>query len=91
MQSVLESGYDLEGFLLTAKEAASAHFATHEIHEEAMNDNFITNVVNIALMSLKSRFNLTKSQLRTCINRENITAEIICEPKNVTCDPSKTK
>lgn len=91
MHSILESGYDLEGFLLTLKDTANTHFATHEIQEEALQENFIVNVVNSALMSLKSRFNLTKSQLRTCISRENITADSICKPKNVTCDPSKIR
>lgn len=91
MESILESGYNLSGFLLTSKDAANDHFSTHDIDREAMNDNFVVTVVNGALMFLKSRNNLTKSQLRTCILRENITTKAICEPRVVSCDPAKTR
>lgn len=91
MESILETGYDLPGFSLTPKDTAHTHFSTHDIEEEAMNSNFVVNVVNSALMSMKSRYNLTKTQLRTCLSRENITAASVCEPLKVSCDPSKTR
>jgi hypothetical protein len=91
MESILELGYNYSGFSLSPTDAAYTHFSTHDIHHEAMRNNFVATVVNSALVFLKGLKNLTKSQLKTCIVRENITTEIICDPRVVTCDPAKTR
>lgn len=91
MELILESGYDTPGFLQTPSDAAFKHFSTHNIEKEAMSDNLIANVANSALMTMQKRYNLSKKQLRICIDRENITIDSICETKKPTCDPLTTK
>lgn len=91
MESILESGYDIPGFLQTPSDAGFKHFSTHNIEKEAMSDNFIANAANSALMTMQKRYNLSKKQLRICIDRENITIDLICEVRKPTCEPSKTK
>lgn len=85
------SSYDQPGFLLTPTDAAYAHFATHEIAEKAIDDEFTVQVVNDALSTLKNQYNLTKTQLRFCISHENISASSVCQPLTINCDPFTTK
>lgn len=85
------SSFDVPGFLLTPTNAAYTHFATHEIAEKAIDDEFSVQVVNDALLTLKNQYNLTKTQLRLCISHEDISASSVCQPLTINCDPSTTK
>jgi hypothetical protein len=76
---------------LTPKDTAYAHFATHDIDEKALENEFSVQVINKALLSLKNQYNLTKTQLRTCITREKISAKSVCAQLKVNCDPDQTK
>jgi primosomal protein N'' len=87
----LKSLFSLPGFLMTPKEPAFAHFATHDIDERALSFEFTVQVVNKALLAVKNKYNLTKSQLRTCIKRENIHINDFCTPLKIECDPATTK
>ena len=81
---------NISSFLLTPKDPAFVHFSTHDIEEKALSDDFAAQAINRALILLKKSYNLTKSQLRKCIDRENINADSVCEPLQIQCDPTAT-
>lgn len=84
------SSQNIPSYLLTPQDTAYSHFATHAIEEKALSDEFTVQAINRALIFLKTSYNLTKSQLRKCIDRDNINANNLCEPLKVQCDPTTT-
>lgn len=90
MEANLGPIYEASGCSITKNDAAFAHFSTHEIDPEGIEDNQIATFVNTALKALKKEGNYTKSQFKKCLKNQIITPTI-CVPKVATCLPFTTK
>lgn len=89
MEKILTQNVDLDGFTLTDKDSSKVHFSTHTIEQEAIVDNQIATYTNTALMMLKSKWNLTRWQMRDCVKSMNISTLAFCTQKVYKCDPSR--
>lgn len=91
MESTLQQNSNYPGFRLTPNEPAFTHFQTHDIDPATIESNRIATYVNTALTALKGKFNLTKTQFKSCLKRQNISTSAFCVPKKANCIPEQTR
>lgn len=87
-ENILLSSAHIDGFRLDESAAIFHHFSNGKLDPFVIQQNRNTTVLIAAIQWLKNSKNLTKSQLRKCL--QNISTSNVCTPIKINCNVTTT-